>query len=507
MHSQIPTILAIDLGTTTVKVGLFEINGKLLKIAKREQKLLFPKQGWVEQSLSETYKLVVDCVAEVNTYQREIKAISFSVQRGSIVPLDFEGKSLSNLIVWMDERGLPYVEKIKNEITSSKYYRISGHPINPITGISKILWLYNNEIEIFSQARVIGNQQTAFLRWLGCDEFVIDKSVGSFLFPFNIREKTWSSELANRLNFPLEKLPRLVNGTEIVGFLSKSASEKLGLSSGIPLVPGGGDGQCAGIGSGAIYPGVAMVNIGTSTGIQVCLEKPYFDPEEILNCAAHVLPNEWEMEGHTQASGSVFKWFRDEFFSTVRKKNGIKLKSSYDELIEESRKAPVGSDGLIFIPTFCGSTAPIIDSMARGVLFGLSLQHSRAHVIRSLLEGISLEIRWMLDSIEKIGITIDEVRLVGGGASNQFWNQISTDIFQRNVSTVSNSEASLTGAAICGATAIGAFPNLKEASLAFVHLSGELLPNSENKKEYDASYKHYQEIFSSLSQQNLFRRK
>jgi xylulokinase len=507
MTAQAPLILSLDLGTTAVKVGLFETTGKFLRLARREQKLLFPNPGWVEQSLADTFTLLTECVREVLKGERRIQAIVLSVQRGSIVPLAADGTPLSNLIIWMDERGLPYVEKIKNEISSSKYYKIAGHPVVPITGVSKILWLYHQAEEVFTQAEVIGNQQTAFLSWLGCKDLVIDNSVGSFFFPFDIQKKEWSNELASQLSFPLEKLPHLVSSSKVVGVLSKRAAEILGLSAGIPLIPGGGDGQCAGAGSGVVQSGMAMVNIGTSTGVQVYLEKPYFDPSEILNCAAHILPQGWELEGHTQASGSVFKWFRDEFVMHEKELRSGDNENAYNLLIDEACQAPPGSEGLLFIPTFYGSTAPVIDSLARGVLLGLSQYHRRAHVIRALLEGISLEIRWMLDAIEAIGIPIKEVRLVGGGASNPAWNQIHADIFQRRIQTISNTDASLTGAAMCASTAIGVFSNLKEAAIAFVQPSNTLEPNPINRSAYEAAYDHYRAVFITLSEHKLFRRK
>lgn len=500
MKNMPPLIIAIDLGTTTVKVGLFEISGKLKKIAKREQVLIFPKPGWVEQSLSSTLELVIECIHELMVEKNEIRAISISAQRGSIVPLASDGTPLSNLIVWMDERGVPFLEIIKQRIRNNDYYNISGHPVTSITGISKILWLKEKNQELYDKCRVIGNQQTYLLKWLGCEELIIDKSVGSLFFPLNIRKKTWSTEIANKLELPLSKLPKLVNGTEIAGVLSEKAAKILGLKKGTPLVPGGGDGQCAGLGSAITKSGVAMVNIGTSTGIQVFSKKPYFDLNQIINCASHVPNDAWELECHTQASGSVFKWFRDEIAGSENHKNN----SSYDDLINETKKILPGSSNLIFIPTFFGSTAPIIDPSARGVLFGLSLHHKRSHIIKSLLEGISFEIRWMIESLEKTSYKINEIRLVGGGASNDIWNQIHSNIYRKKISTITNSEASLTGAAMCAAIAIEIYSDFDESSQEFVKLLKNYYPDPKTSEIYDSIFNHYQKLFLSLSENKLF---
>ncbi len=502
MNYKTPVVLAIDLGTTSVKTALYDSSGKMIKLSQREQKLSFPNPGWVEQSLFDTYKLLIECVREI-TPGIKVDAIVLSVQRGSTVPISSDGNPLTNLMVWMDERGKPYVEMIEAEITPSYYYQIAAQPIVTITGVSKILWLYHQAKEIYDQVEVIGNQQTIFLKWLGCEDWVIDESVGSFFFPFVIEKKEWSKELAQRLNIPIEKLPRLVKANEVVGYLSKSAAEDLGLTAGIPLIPGGGDGQCAGVGCGATESGIAMVNIGTSTGVQVFLQKPFYDPSEVYNCLAHVIPDAWDLEGNTQASGLAFKWFRDEFSS--RNKNG-EMDGSYDELVADANRISPGSEGLIFLPTFYGSTAPLIDNSARGGLLGLSKHHTRAHVTRAILEGISLEIRWLLDTIEGLGVSINEVRLVGGGASNPLWNQMHCDIFNRKVNTIKTSEASLTGAAMCGFTALYQWEDFNQATEKFVKISQTYQPNPLHQNAYNKAYEHYKRLFVTLSKENLFRR-
>lgn len=506
MSSNKARVLALDLGTTAIKVGLFSVNGKQIKKVIREQKLSFIYPGRVEQSLASTWMLIGESIREVinGSNVNDIRAIALSVQRGSVVPISDRGEPLSDMIVWMDERGLPYVERNRIAIPNSKYYKIAGHPLNTITGVSKILWLRNGSEQEWSKVFKLGNQQTLILRWLGCDEWVMDYSVGSFFFPFDITKKTWSSELANTLEVSIDKLPYLVQSTEVIGYLSNEAANFLGLQPGIPLVAGGGDGQCAGAGTGVVTPGKVMVNIGTGAGIQAFLGTPRFDPNLILNCGAHIIPNAWEMEGHTQASGSVFKWFRDEFDNSQENLESRSKSNPYDLLIEQAMTSPPGANGLLVIPTFFGSTAPISDSSARGVIIGLSQSHRKADVIRAILEGISLEIRWILETVEGVGIPIDEIRLSGGGSQNSSWNQIHTDILNRPIRTVQNHDASMTGAAMCAATAIGEYSTLSEASETFVELSSLLEPNPDNSSIYQNMYEYYVDLYKTLSRYKLF---
>jgi xylulokinase len=500
-------ILSLDLGTTAIKVGLFTISGDLFHLAAREQQLIFSETNRVEQSLTQTWQLVCDAAREVleGVDTRCVLAVVLTNQRGSVVPIGRDGEPLMDLIVWMDHRGLHQVDRLKEIIGADDYYTTSGHPIVPITGVSKVLWLQNEAPEIWEQTESLGPPQTLFLRWLGCTESLVDFSSGSYLFPCDIHKRQWSHELAGKLAFPIERLPRLVPATEIVGKLDKKAAEDLGLPEGIPIVAGGGDGQCAAAGTGVVAPGNVMVNIGTATGVQVFLSQPAFDPAQTLNCAAHVVDDAWEMEGHTQASGAVLRWFRDEFGDLER---GLELHGQHDAyelLIEQASAAPAGSNGLLFIPTFNGSTAPIVDPYARGVFLGLKLSHKRNHVIRAVLEGISLEIRWMLDAVSSTGVPVEEVRLAGGGSKNRLWNQIHADIFQRPIRTVRNPDAAMVGGAMCAAIALGAYADFPSAADAFVQFDREFEPDKERARIYEKTYEHYVRVFEALSQEQLFR--
>jgi xylulokinase len=500
-------ILSLDLGTSAVKVGLFSSDGGLIRLALREQPLAFRQPGTVEQSLSKTWELVREGTDEVMTEgdPREVLAVVLTNQRGSVVPLDRTGTALIDMMVWMDHRGLAQVDRLRQVVGSDRYYEISGHPIVPITGVSKILWLQHESAETWQRTRCVGPPQTWFLHQLGCDESIVDFSSGSYLFPCDIRKKAWSTEIATLLSFPLDRLPRLVEATDIVGHLSRGAASDLGLLPGTPIVAGGGDGQCAAAGAGVVVPGSVMVNVGTATGVQVFLAEPSFDPAKTLNCAANVVPGAWEMEGHTQASGTVLRWFRDEFGSEEVALGGETERDAYDLLVERASVAPPGSDNLIFLPTFNGSTAPLVDPSARGALLGLRLSHTRGHVIRAVLEGISLEIRWMLDSIAATGVPVEEIRLAGGGSKNQQWNQIHADILGRPVRTVLNPDAALVGGAMCAAVGLGIFANFEQAAQAFVGLGPTIEPLLENGSVYARSYERYVQLFTLLSRERAFR--
>lgn len=506
MNAKGDLLISLDLGTTAIKVGLFTVGGDLLRAETREQRLIFMEGGRVEQSPYESWDLIVDGIRSImaGNNPAAVAAISLSLQRGTVIPLTNNGDPLTNFIVWMDKRGLPIANQLIREFGNETYYNIAGHPISYITGMSKALWIHRQAADILPRVDIIAPPETLFLKWLGCEELVCAHSSGTYLFPFDIKRKCWSEEIASKLQFPLEKLPKLVSSVEIVGQLSKKAAEEFGLVSGIPLVPGGGDGQCAAAGCGVVQPGLCMINIGTATGVQTFLPQPLMDSNHVLNCAAHVVTEAWEMEGHTQCSGAAFRWLRNEFGASELAVQGRSNLDAFDLLVAQAMEAPPGADGLIFLPTFNGSTAPVADPNVRGALLGLALTHSRSHVIRALLEGISLEIRWMLDAIIETGAEITEIRLVGGGAKNSNWNQILADILNRPVKTMNVIDAALVGAAICAAVAIGEYDSFYQAAEKFSKVTETKVPNSTNYQIYESAYKNYRLSFNLFRESGLF---
>jgi xylulokinase len=486
-------ILAFDLGTSAVKVGLFSMAGDLLAVASREHTVRFPRRGHAEQSPTDTWRLSAEASRQVlrGAQVERVAAVVSAHHRGSVVPIGTDGTPLTDLIVWMDQRGLPQLARVRRLVGDNAYYDTSGHPIVSATGVCKALWLQEEAQQVWKRTLAVGSPQTLFLRWLGCDDNVIDHSSGSYHFPCDIRQRKWSDELAAALGFPIGRLPTLVPATAIVGKLGHDAAEQIGLPEGVPIVAGGGDGQCAAVGAGVVVPGRVMVNIGTGTGVQVFLPRPRFDRARTLNCAAHVVSDAWEMEAHTQASGAVLRWFRDEFGGIGRTSQTPDGRDAYDVLIEEASAAPAGAEGLVFLPTFNGSAAPIIDAHAAGAIAGLRLSHRRHHVVRAVLEGISLEIRWLLDALVATGAVIDEVRLVGGGSRNPTWNEIHADILDHPVHTVVQPDAALVGAAICAAVGLGAFSDFRAACDAFVSVGQTILPDAANVPVYEESLRRF----------------
>jgi xylulokinase len=501
-----PWVIGIDLGTTTVKAGLFSAEGRCVAMASSEQELRFPAPGRVEQAPEATWQLqcetVREAVSRAGVPPDGVVAAALSIQRGTAIVLGLDGTPLTNHIVWMDRRGAGQLEWVRALVGAERYYDACGHPLVPYTGLSKVLWARREAREVAGRYRVIAPPQTYHLRRMGVDDFVCDPSVGTFFFPFDLHRARWNAAMLSALDVPESLLPRVVASTTALGRLSRAAAEACGLSPRTQIVAGGGDGQCAAVGSDVVRSGRVMINIGTATGVQTYLDAPRLDPRRHLNCAMHVVPGAWEMEGHTQASGAVLRWVRDHLWLGAR--DGAA--SAYDRMVEEASQAPRGAGGLLVLPTFNGTSAPSDRPEFRGAILGLTLRHDRASVLRAFLEGISLEIRWMLDAMREAGVAVGDVRLVGGGSASPGWNRIHADILGVPVRTVDVPDAAVTGAAICAAVGAGLYRDVHAACAAFVRPGATWNPEPASTDIYEPLYAVFRRTIEALGQAGTFAR-
>jgi xylulokinase len=501
-------LCAIDLGTTGIKVGLFSLTGQLLASESSERGLDLTGPGQVEQSPTAGWALLGATVRRVLAAQAgaaaAIQAIVLSTQRGSFVALDEAERPLTNLISWMDRRGLALCAELKAAVGLERYYAQCGHPINPYIGLSKLVWIRQARPDLYARVGCFVPEHTLVHRWLGANDLVCDTATGSFLAPFDIRRKTWNEALLYEVGLTPDKLARLAPSTAIVGELSVASAEHCGLRPGTPLVLGGGDGQCAGVGSGAVARGTVMINFGTGTGVQTYLPAPRLDPAHNLNCAAHVVPTGWEMEGHTQASGAVFRWVRDELAPDLAETARRAGQNPYDALTHAAGSVRPGADGLLFLPTFNGLSAPVDFAEARGGFLGLTLKHTRAHLVRAVMEGILLEVRWLLDAIERVSGPAQDLRLVGGAASAPAWCQMMADVLQRPVNVLEVADATLAGLSQIAAVALGHFPDFQAASSQWVRVRRTYEPDAHAAQVYAELFGAFTTVYPALQTANAF---
>lgn len=501
-------LCAFDIGTTGVKAGIFTPDGIALGTAYREYKVIFPRPQWVEQCVDEIWEAQCETSQEIihktKIDPKNVVAVGISCQRATFVPIDKDENPLTNFIGWQDKRSVKQCEKMKQLIGEEKYYQITGLSIEPTASVSKIVWLKENLPEIFKKTYKFASTQNVHLRQLGVKNAPCDLPDASYMGLLDVNRLKWSQELLELLDIPVEKLPDLVPSGTLVGSLSEEAAQCTGLMKGTPLVTAGGDNQCSALGAGVARPGLVSVGIGTGAAVLIGLEKPLNHPDKALACLAHTVPGMWEMEGICFASGAAYKWFRDRI-GYLEKEVAAKLGvDAYDILNIEASQIPQGSSGLIIIPTFLGAGAPYWYSKAQAVFLGLTLDTDKQTLTRAIMEGICLEIRCMLEAIQKVKKEITEIRIWGGASKSRLWNQIAADVYGISVVKTKVGDTGLIGAAICAGAGVELFKNMQDGANSMVHISEVYEPDLEAHKIYDIEFSIYKDTFTALMNTHIF---
>lgn len=503
-------LCSFDMGTTGVKVGILTREGELVGTAYREYGIRIFGSQWVEQSIDEMWKAqgeaCQELLAETGIDPKEIAAVGVSCQRATYAPLGEGLKPLSDFIGWQDQRSIEQCEHMKTTIGLEKYYKIAGLPIDPIAAVGKIVWLKDNDPETFDKVTMFASTQNVHLHQLGVENPPCDFADAAYMGLLDVDNLVWSQELCAELGIPIEKLPKLVHSGTLVGEVSKEAAEATGLAAGTPIAAAGGDLQNAGLGMGVAQPGFVSVGIGTGGGVLICVERPLRHPDVSLNCLPHAVEGYWEMEGVALASGAAYKWLRDvlgEYEQSEAAKKGV---DPYEILNERAATSAEGSNGLMFMPTILGAGSPNWYPQARGVMLGLSASTTKGDIVRATLEGVCLELRWIIDEAKKLGTDIEEVRIWGGAAKSPLWNQIAADIYGVPAAMTEVPDAGLVGAAICAGIGIGMFENAQEGSEAMVRVVDRYEPDSSKAAKYDEIFAIYKDTYAVLVNGKIFER-
>lgn len=502
-------LCGIDNGTTGTKAMVFDLAGKVIGEDYREYVCEFPKPGWVDQDgemlFSSSCAALKSAIAKSGVNPKDIASMGLSTQRCTMVPVDKNCRPVRMAISWQDGRSTAECDWIRENIGAEKYYEITGLPIATVWAYPTILWIRNNEPEVYEKTAKFLLTQEFILHRLGAEGYPEDWSNGSLQGLMEIDTFKWSKEIIDASGLSLDQLPELVPSAKMVGRVSKEAAELTGMAEGTPLVTGGGDQQCAGIGAGVIAEGLCEVTLGTA-GVSLCfMNKPLKDPTMRMPCSAHAYPGKWECEGLQNAAGASYRWFRDTL-ARVEVATGAKTGVDPYELINQQvAKTPVGSKGLVYVPYLAGASAPNWDSYAKGSFVGLTLAHDYGCMARAVMEGISLETREILESFEALGLELKEVRITGGGTKSDLWNQMQADIYGKPVSKLGVGEATVLGAALLGGVGAGVFGSIEEGVEKMVTIESQYEPNAKNHAVYNELYEIYRNIYASLAKGDVYK--
>jgi len=491
-----PHLLGIDVGTEGTKVALFDINGRVVKDAYEEYELICPRAGWAEQdpekwwhAVSKNVKVVL---ASSGLAVDDVRGVGVCGQMHAPVPIDKDGNLLyRSPSLWCDKRNAPQCEKLKSAVDEEQLIKISANPITtPWTGI-KIMWMKENAFEIYRKAyKFLVPKDYIVYKLTG--EVSIDWSEASGTFLFDAEKEKWSDELAGALGIDLEKLPSIYASHQVVGEITSEAEKTTGLRSGTPVVSGGGDFLCTLLGAGVVSEDRAADISGTASIVAFYSKKPLID-RRIMNLH-HVVPG-WIPFGIVE--GGLLRWFKDEFGKSEREEAAKRGLSPYKIMDEEAAKIPAGSDGLVLIPYFIGERT-MGSPYARGVFFGLTLAHRRAHLIRAIMEGITYASMQSVEVVRQLGLRPDSFRLIGGGAVSPLWRQIKADIYGLQTQVLSTYQGGVLGAAILAGVGAGAFKDASSVANEMVSIVESCNPIEKNCETYHKLYKVYVQLHDSV---------
>lgn len=493
-------LLTIDIGTTSIKVGLFTTEGKLKSLSTQEYTLLTPSPNVVELS-ADTYwialsKGIREVLEKSEINPESILALSLSSQAETLICVDKKGKPLKNAIVWLDTRAEKESKEIAKNFSSDLLYKTTGIPeMSPIWPAAKILWLRKNEPDVFNHIHKFLVVKD-YLIWRLTGNFSTDPTESSSTCYLKLKEKDWWDDMLVFLGIKRNQLPAIFSSQEVVGNITRGVKSELGLSTNIRVIAGSMDQMAGALGAGNVEPGIITESTGTALAVVATVNKPVYDPKKRIPVASHCIPDRFVLMPYSETSGIVLKWFRDTFPQDPDKKE------DYADLLYLASQITPGAEGLLALPHFTGTACPDFNPRARGAFVGISFKHKRAHFIRSLVESIAFMLRENIDLLKSLSIPVRKVRSLGGAAKSDIWLKIKADVLNTPVEVPECSEAASLGAAILAGVGAKVFSDIKEAVRKVVRIEKGFYPDTSNVAIYQKVYQEYLSLYQKLYGKN-----
>lgn len=454
-------VIAHDLGTTGNKATLFDAGGKLVGSTFFGYSTEFAHTGWAEQNPEDWWQAV--CATTRELLQRtgakphEIACLTFSGQMMGCVPLGRDARPLRNAIIWADQRSVAQEQWLGEHIVPDEVYRITGHRLSASYSLCKILWLRDNQPETYQATYKFVHAKDAMVARL-TGVFVTEPSDASGMNLYDLEAGVWSAQIIQAAGLDPAQLPEIQPSTAVVGHVLPEAAAEIGVAAGTPVVIGGGDGSCAAAGAGCVREGVAYNYVGSSSWISVATQRPIFDPSLRTFTWASLQPHMYGPCGTMQAAGNSYQWARDQLGQPEMLAAGDLKVSPYELMNLTAEKSTPGANKLLFLPYLMGERSPRWNPRARGAFIGLTIRHTRADMIRAVLEGVTMNLRVILEAFRAQDADIAAMRVIGGGARGRFWNQMMADIYGIPVHRLAFlEEATSMGAALAGGIGVGLY--------------------------------------------------
>ncbi|MGH9674389.1 MAG: xylulokinase [Bryobacteraceae bacterium] len=488
--------MGIDIGTGGTRALLVDDQGRVRHgFTAAHEDMRMERPLWAEQRPENWWDAAQQAIRGVlsEAGRAEIRGVGLSGQMHGLVLLDDAGRVIRPSLIWCDQRSQAQVDWVNETLGRDNVLKWTANPVLTGFTLPKLLWVRDHEPSNFARARQVLLPKD-YVRYRLSGEFASDVSDASGTAMFDVVGRRWSWEMVEGLGLDRAMLPKAFESSEMTGRVSAEGAAATGLAAGTPVAGGGGDQAASAVGNGIVEPGIASCTLGTSGVVFVHLPEPVYDPAGRVHTFCHATPGAWHAMGVTQGAGLSLQWFR----------NQIAPGAGYDALMEQAAAAPAGSQGLYWLPYLMGERTPHLDAGARGGWIGLTAGHTRADLVRAVIEGVSFSQRDCLELIEAMGVQVNAVRVSGGGARSPFWRQVLADILGKPVVTLRTQEGSAYGAALLAMAGTGAFGSVAEACRAAVDEVDRVNPRAEEAGVYARGYEVYRALYPALAP--LYRR-
>jgi len=490
-------------GTGGTRALILGEEGRVVASATEEHApFASPEIGWAEQHPEDWWRAC--CVAIPKALKSsglgagDIACVGFSGQMHGAVMLDEQGKVVRPALIWCDVRTEPQCRELTEKIGAAQVIQATCNPALVNFTLTKLMWVREHEPENWKRVRSIMLPKD-YVRFRMTGERATDVADASGTLLLDVAHRRWSQVMVDAAGVDERFLPALFESPDVCGSVNADGARATGLREGTPVVAGAGDQAAGAVGMGIVAPGTVSATIGTSGVVFAAAERPALEPQGRLHTFCHAIPGRWHAMGVTQAAGLSLRWFRDQFgvgMSDTKGKAGAR--DPYELLTDEAEKVPPGCEGLLWAPYLMGERTPHLDPSARGALVGLTASHTRAHVIRSILEGVALSLRDTFTLFDEMKVAVKKIRLGGGGARSPLWRQIQADVYGREVEIVEADEGAAYGAAILAGVGARVWNSVDEACSAVVRVAATIPPQPDAVNMMNASYARYRRLYPAI---------
>ena len=494
-------VIGVDCGTSGTKTVLFDESGKVIASKTIEYPMYQPKNGYAEQDPADWANAMINTIKAVMSQsgvsKDDVKGVGISGQMHGLVMLDRDGNVLRKSIIWCDQRTSNEVEEMNKKLGEKKLIEITANPALTGWTAAKILWVKNNEPEIYEKCAHILLPKD-YLRYILTGEFATEVSDASGMQLLNVPNRCWSDEVLSALEIDKGLLGKVYESCEVTGEVTAKMAELTGLKKGTIVVGGAGDNAAAAVGTGVVEDGKAFTTIGTSGVVFAHTSNISIDPKGRVHTCCAAVPNSWHVMGVTQGAGLSLKWFRDNFCGAEKETASLMGVDEYYLMDKEAETVPVGANRLLYLPYLMGERTPHLDPDARGVFFGLSAMHTKKDMLRAVLEGVSYSLRDCVEVFREMNISVSDMMACGGGGTSPLWRSMLADLYNCPVKTVASKEGPALGVALLATVGAGIYSSVPEACKAVIKTDKTQEPIAENVPEYERYYQLYREIYPAL---------